>query len=226
MILVVEDELAISELIVNTLQLAGFESVAVDNVSQAYLLAHAQRPQLILLDWMLVGGSGIDLVCRLKKDIATSQIPIIMISAKGEEDNKVYALDMGADDYMTKPFSTRELISRVKAMLRRFGITEQPLVLGRLKVDPISRQAYIDDDVLYMSATEYRLLSFFIKNAGRTYTRSQILDGVWGSDVYIDDRTVDVHIRRLRKLLAPFDLHDVIQTVRGVGYRCAEVRHE
>ncbi len=221
-ILVVEDEPAISELIVGTLELADFEAAQAFDTSSAFLKIIDDKPDLILLDWMMPHGeSGIDLARRLKKDTATQDIPIIMLTAKGEEDNKVFGLDAGADDYITKPFSTRELISRVKAVLRRtHGIgTEQQMQAGNLTINTASQRVMAGDTEVQLSSTEYRLLCFFATHAERAYTRTQMLDAVWGSNVYIDERTVDVHIRRLRKLLKPHGAEQLIQTVRGTGYR-------
>lgn len=223
-ILVVEDEPAISELIVTTLEFADFDALQAYDVPSAHALVVDKHPDLILLDWMLPHGqSGIDLARRLKKDEATAHIPIIMLTAKGEEDNKVYGLDNGADDYITKPFSTRELISRIKAVLRRVGVSnDKMLEVGGLSIDTSSQRVMVGDSQITMSSTEYRLLHFFMSHAERVYTRSQLLDHVWGGNVYIDERTVDVHIRRLRKVLAPFGVDGLIQTVRGTGYRFSD----
>ncbi|OOR92892.1 phosphate regulon transcriptional regulatory protein PhoB [Moraxella caviae] len=223
-ILVVEDEPAISELIITTLEFADFEAVAAFDVPSAHAAVIDENPDLILLDWMLPNGqSGIDLARRLKKDDSTANIPIIMLTAKGEEDNKVYGLDAGADDYITKPFSTRELVSRIKAVLRRTGsINEKPVGAGKLTIEPASQRVMVGNQEITMSSTEYRLLYFFMTHIDRVYTRAQILDQVWGGNVYIDERTVDVHIRRLRKVLEPFGVSGFIQTVRGTGYRFSE----
>jgi two-component system phosphate regulon response regulator PhoB len=167
------------------------------------------------------GLSGIDLCRRLKKDEMLSEIPIIMLTAKGEEDNKVQGLDAGADDYITKPFSTRELVSRIKAVLRRSSALsgEKPIDVGGLSLDPASQRVSANNKAVDIGPTEYRLLAFFMSHPERAYTRTQLLDQVWGGNVYVEDRTIDVHIRRLRKVLEPFGFADYIQTVRGTGYR-------
>lgn len=221
-ILIVDDESAIREMVMMTLEMAGFESLQAENVSEAHQQVVDHRPALILLDWMLPGDkSGIDFCRMLKNDALLSEIPVIMLSAKGEEDNKVRGLDAGADDYMTKPFSTRELVSRIKAVLRRSQALsgERPVVSGKLSLDPKSQRVTAEGQVLDIGPTEYRLLAFFMSHAERAYTRAQLLDQVWGGNVYIEDRTVDVHIRRLRKVLQPHGCDTLIQTVRGTGYR-------
>ena len=180
-----------------------------------------RKPDLILLDWMLPGGtSGIELARRLKREELTSDIPIIMLTAKGEEDNKIQGLEVGADDYITKPFSPRELVARLKAVLRRAGPAdaESPIEIGGLLLDPISHRVTIDGTPAEMGPTEYRLLQFFMTHQERAYTRGQLLDQVWGGNVYVEERTVDVHIRRLRKALGEA-YENLVQTVRGTGYR-------
>ena len=221
-ILIVEDEPAIREMIVMTLEMAGFESLQAADVSEAHQQVVDHRPALILLDWMLPGDkSGIDFCRMLKNDVLLAEIPVIMLTAKSEEDSKVHGLDAGADDYMTKPFSTRELISRIKAVLRRSSALggDKPIEIGKLSLDPKGKRFMVDDKIIDMGPTEYRLLAFFMSHPERAYTRAQLLDQVWGGNVYIEDRTIDVHIRRLRKLLHPYDCHTLIQTVRGTGYR-------
>ena len=180
------------------------------------------RPALILLDWMLPGDkNGIDFCRMLKKDKLMSEIPVIMLTARSEEDNKVHGLDAGADDYITKPFSTRELVSRIKAVLRRSSAlsSDKPIDIGKLSLDPKGQRLTSDGKVIDIGPTEYRLLAFFMSHPERAYTRTQLLDQVWGGNVYIEDRTIDVHIRRLRKLLQPYGCDSLIQTVRGTGYR-------
>lgn len=221
-ILVVEDEPAIQEMIVTTLEMAGFHCLQAEDVPQAYQQVVDHRPDLLLLDWMLMGNqSGIDLCRLLKKDEMLFEIPIIMLTAKGEEDNKVQGLDAGADDYITKPFSTRELISRIKAVLRRSNALsgDKSIEHVGLRLDPISQRVTADGKPLDIGPTEYRLLAFFMSHPERAYTRTQLLDQVWGGNVYVEDRTIDVHIRRLRKVLDPYDYAEFIQTVRGTGYR-------
>lgn len=221
-ILIVEDEPAIREMVVMTLEMAGFDSLQAADVSEAHQQVVDHRPALILLDWMLPGDkSGIDFCRMLKNDELLAEIPVIMLTAKSEEDSKVHGLDAGADDYMTKPFSTRELISRIKAVLRRSSalIADKSIEVGKLSLDPKSQRVTAAGKTIEIGPTEYRLLAFFMSHPERAYTRTQLLDQVWGGNVYIEDRTIDVHIRRLRKLLKPHDCDTLIQTVRGTGYR-------
>lgn len=228
-ILVVEDEPAIQEMIVTTLEMAGFHYLQAEDVPQAYQQVVDHRPDLLLLDWMLMGNqSGIDLCRLLKKDEMLFETPIIMLTAKGEEDNKVQGLDAGADDYITKPFSTRELISRIKAVLRRSNALsgDKSIEHVGLRLDPISQRVTADGKPLDIGPTEYRLLAFFMSHPERAYTRTQLLDQVWGGNVYVEDRTIDVHIRRLRKVLDPYDYAEFIQTVRGTGYRFSTQTNE
>ena len=220
-ILVVEDEAPVRELLVSTLMMEGYE------VSEAADAEAAQRhlddglPALILLDWMLPGASGLEFTRRLKKDDLLSEIPIIMLTARGEEEYKVSGLEAGVDDYVTKPFSTRELLARIKAVLRRTGAEggEVLEVTGGLSMDLGRHCVNARGDSVHMGPTEFRLLHFFITHPERVYSRNQLLDRVWGRDAYIEERTVDVHIRRLRKALEPSGHDALIQTVRGVGYR-------
>ncbi len=221
-ILIVEDEPAIREMVVMTLEMAGFDSLQAADVSEAHQQVVDHRPALILLDWMLPGDkSGIDFCRMLKNDELLAEIPVIMLTAKSEEDSKVHGLDAGADDYMTKPFSTRELISRIKAVLRRSSVlsADKSIEVGKLSLDPKSQRVTAAGKTIEIGPTEYRLLAFFMSHPDRAYTRTQLLDQVWGGNVYIEDRTIDVHIRRLRKLLKPHDCDTLIQTVRGTGYR-------
>ena len=221
-ILIVDDEPAIREMVMMTLEMAGFESLQAADISEAHQQVVDHRPALILLDWMLPGDkSGVDFCRMLKNDEMLAEIPVIMLTAKSEEDSKVHGLDAGADDYMTKPFSTRELISRIKAVLRRSSAlsSDRPIEIGALSLNPKSQRVTANDQVIDLGPTEYRLLAFFMSHPERAYTRPQLLDQVWGGNVYIEDRTIDVHIRRLRKLLKPFGCHTSIQTVRGTGYR-------
>lgn len=220
-ILIVDDEAAIREMIAIALDLAGFDCIEAEDALQAHQKIVDERPGLVLLDWMLPGVSGIELARRLKRDESTQEIPIIMLTAKGEEDNKIQGLEVGADDYITKPFSTRELISRIKAVLRRTShrSAEKAIEVDGLKLDPVSHRITAFDSPVDMGPTEYRLLEFFMSHPERAYTRSQMLDQVWGGNVYVEDRTIDVHIRRLRKALEPHGFDRFIQTVRGTGYR-------
>lgn len=221
-ILIVDDEASIRDMIQTALDMADFNSQQAADAKQAYQMIVDQRPCLILLDWMLPGGvSGVDLCRRLKRDETLNETPIIMLTARSEEDNKVQGLDAGADDYMTKPFSTRELVSRIKAVLRRSNAlsNEKMVQAQRLMLDPVSQRLSYDDKLIDIGPTEYRLLAFFMTHPERAYTRAQLLDQVWGGNVYIEDRTIDVHIRRLRRVLEPYGVDCFVQTVRGTGYR-------
>ncbi len=222
LVLIVDDEMPIREMIHTALDLAGYTCLEAENARDAHHIIVDQRPALVLLDWMMPGGiSGIELCRRLKRDETLSEIPVIMLTARGEEDNKVQGLDAGADDYMTKPFSTRELVSRIKAVLRRSSALsgERPIEAEGLVLDPVSQRVSTGEHIVEMGPTEYRLLAFFMTHPERAYTRTQMLDQVWGGSVYVEDRTIDVHIRRLRKVLEPFGFDGFIQTVRGTGYR-------
>lgn len=221
-ILIVDDEAPIREMIQTALDLAGYNSQQAGDTTQAYQMITDKRPCLILLDWMMPNGSsGVDFCRRIKRDDLMTEIPVIMLTARSEEDNKVQGLDAGADDYMTKPFSTRELISRIKAVLRRSNaLSNEKLVQAeQLMLDPVSQRLSYADQLIDIGPTEYRLLAFFMTHAERAYTRAQLLDQVWGGNVYIEDRTIDVHIRRLRRVLEPFGVDRFVQTVRGTGYR-------
>lgn len=219
-ILIVDDEAAIREMISMALEVAGYRWQEAENASLAHTKIVDERPDLVLLDWMMPGVSGLELARRLKRDESTREIPLIMLTAKSDEDNKIQGLDAGADDYITKPFSTRELISRVNAVLRRTqGDRGKALKLEGLVIDPVSHRISADDQPVDMGPTEYRLLEFFMTHQDRAYSRAQLLDQVWGGNVYVEDRTVDVHIRRLRKALEPHRYDHLIQTVRGTGYR-------
>ena len=220
-ILIIDDEPAIRGMIRDSLELAGYTCSEAEEGISGHSRVIDTRPDLILLDWMLPGINGIELARRLKRDETSAEIPIIMLTAKSEEDNKITGLDAGADDYITKPFSTRELISRIKAVLRRFGTGEsqQALNLDKLSLDPASHRVTVSQENVEIGPTEYRLLKFFMTHQERAYSRGQLLDHVWGGNVYVEDRTVDVHIRRLRKALAPHQCDQYVQTVRGIGYR-------
>ncbi|WP_257293900.1 phosphate regulon transcriptional regulator PhoB [Endozoicomonas sp. YOMI1] len=219
-ILIVDDEAPIREMVAMALEMAGYQCLEAADAKQAHSLVVDNRPNLILLDWMLPDISGIELARRLKRDQLTAEIPIIMLTAKGEEDHKIQGLETGADDYITKPFSPRELAARLKAVLRRTqGMDEQSaIVVKGLELDPVSHRVSIDGNPAEMGPTEYRLLQFFLTHQERAYSRGQLLDQVWGSNVYVEERTVDVHIRRLRKALGN-GYENYIQTVRGTGYR-------
>ncbi|MDI5935096.1 phosphate regulon transcriptional regulator PhoB [Halomonas sp. M4R5S39] len=219
-VLIVDDEAPIREMIAVALEMADYRVLEADNAQAAHAMVVDHQPDLLLLDWMMPGTSGIELARRLKREEATAELPIIMLTAKGEEDNKIQGLEAGADDYITKPFSPRELVARLKAVLRRStprGV-EDPVEVDGLLLDPVSHRVSSAGRALEMGPTEYRLLQFFMTHQERAYTRSQLLDQVWGGNVYVEERTVDVHIRRLRKALGDAHQH-LIQTVRGTGYR-------
>jgi len=220
-ILIVDDEAAIREMISIALDLAGFDTIEAEDAIAAHHKIVDERPSLILLDWMLPGMTGIELCRRIKRDENLSEIPVIMLTARGDEDHKIQGLDSGADDYITKPFSTRELVSRIKAVLRRASALsgEKVIEAEGLKLDPVSHRVTANETPIDMGPTEYRLLAFFMSHQERAYSRTQMLDQVWGGNVYVEDRTIDVHIRRLRKALEPYGYDRFIQTVRGTGYR-------
>ena len=222
-ILIVDDEAAIREMIRVGLELAGYECLEASNAQDAHGIIMDQRPDLVLLDWMMPVTSGLELLRRLRRDELTRDLLVIMLTAKDDEDNRVQGLDVGADDYITKPFSSRELMARIKAIMRRSTSREQEesIEVGGLKLDPASHRVFVDTQPLDMGPTEFKLLKFFMTHQERAYSRGQLLDQVWGSNVYVEERTVDVHIRRLRKALQT-DQRDcglLIQTVRGTGYR-------
>jgi len=220
-ILIVEDEPAIRDLIAFAVSREGMEAVpAADVRTAAARLAH-RTPDLILLDWMLPGLSGLEYARRLRSDEATAGIPIIMLTARGDESDRIDAFDAGVDDYVAKPFSGRELVARIRAVLRRVeGDAEQSRVeFGALRIDGAAHRVYARGVPVTIGPTEYRLLHFFMTHAERVYTRSQLLDRLWGNHVEIEERTVDVHIRRLRRTLEPHALDFMVQTVRGTGYR-------
>ncbi|MCG5514625.1 MULTISPECIES: phosphate regulon transcriptional regulator PhoB [unclassified Ectothiorhodospira] len=223
-ILVVEDEPAIREMVGFALTRAGFQMDEAGDAHEAHARLAERVPDLIVVDWMLPGASGIDLARRLKREDYTREVPIIMLTARGEEDDKVGALDAGIDDYITKPFSPRELVARIKAVLRRSLPEEQakPLSVDGLTLDPASHRVMANDKPLEIGPTEFRLLHFFMTHPERVYSRSQLLDRVWGRNTYVEERTVDVHILRLRKALSPHGCDRYVQTVRGAGYRFSQ----
>ena len=222
-ILVVEDEPAIQELISVNLTFAGHKVLRAFDAEQAQTLIRAELPDLILLDWMLPGASGITFARSLRSDDRTRQIPLIMLTAKGAEHDKVEGLEAGADDYITKPFSPKELIARIKAVLRRRApqLTDDVVQIGSLSLDPATRRVAGGSRSLSIGPTEFRLLHFFMTHSERVFSRAQLLDQVWGDHVFVEERTVDVHIRRLRKALEPSGHDTHIETVRGAGYRFA-----
>jgi two-component system phosphate regulon response regulator PhoB len=220
-VLIVEDEDAIREMLVLVLQQAEFSVVAAADAKDAQQLLQDNTPDLILLDWMLPGLSGVDWARRLKKDENFRDIPIILVTARGEEEDKIRGLEIGADDYVTKPFSPRELTARIKAVLRRTVKINDlaQIALGDLLLDIDQHRLSIGGKLLEVSPTEFRLMQFFMTHPDKVFSRTQLLDQVWGRSVYIEERTVDVHIRRLRKLLAEYGQEELVQTVRGFGYR-------
>ncbi|MBL8516173.1 MAG: phosphate regulon transcriptional regulator PhoB [Betaproteobacteria bacterium] len=223
-ILVVEDEPAIHELISLNLEMAGYRVIGADSAEQASTLIQNELPDLALLDWMLPGASGVDLARKLRNETRTKELPIIMLTARGEEEDKLRGLETGADDYITKPFSVRELEARIKAVLRRRApeMTADPIEYHGLRLDPGTHRVTGHSKGLQMGPTEFRLLHFFLTHLERVYTRTQLLDFVWGDHVFIEERTVDVHIRRLRSALEPSGHDKLVQTVRGSGYRFAK----
>ena len=225
-ILIVDDEASIRDMVGITLDLAGYNSISAGNAHEAHISVIDNKPDLVLLDWMLPGGSGIELARRLRRDEVTTDIPIIMLTAKASEDNKVQGLMEGVDDYVTKPFSPRELVARIKTVLRRINGKQKDTVLKvfDLMLDPTSHRVSIEEQAIEMGPTEFRLLKFFMLNQEKVFSRDHIQDSVWGGNVYLDERTIDVHIRRLRKALSSventtIDYDKLIQTVRGAGYR-------
>lgn len=220
-ILVVDDETSIREMLVISLESAGYNVLQAENAKTAHSLVLDKHPDLILLDWMMPVTTGLELLRRLKRDEMTDHIPVIMLTAKAEESSKISGLDSGADDYIAKPFSPRELLSRVKAILRRVSreALKDTIVVGDLEFDPLEHRISIAGNLINLAPTEFRLLQFFLTHQERVYSRDQILDYVWGKNVYLDERTVDVHIRRLRKAISVAGHDEYVQTVRGAGYR-------
>lgn len=220
-ILVVEDEPAIQELISYGLRQAGHETFCAGNAEQAMKIVNDVLPDLVLLDWMLPGMSGIEFAKMLRQVPRTKNIPIIMLTARTEEGDKVSGLEVGADDYITKPFSPRELVARIKAVLRRRSpeAADDIVEIRGLKLDPVTHRVTVSEHEVILGPTEFRLLYFLMTHPERVHSRSQLLDGVWGDHVFVEDRTVDVHIRRLRKILEPVGKDGLVQTVRGSGYR-------
>jgi len=220
-ILVVDDEPAILDMVDFALKRSGFRlQLAIDSMEAMNAISEC-KPDLILLDWMLPDISGIDLARRLKRDDLSKSIPIIMLTARAEEGDKLRGFEIGVDDYVTKPFSTRELIARINAVLRRVEPQDEDSILSvqGLELDPATHRVGYGGDSVNLGPTEFRLLHFFMTHPERVYSREQLLDRVWGQNVYIEERTVDVHIRRLRKELSSYGCDKLIQTVRGAGYR-------
>ena len=219
-ILIVEDEAPVRQMIAFNLNRAGFSIDEAGDVATARSKIADSRPDLVLIDWMLPDSSGLELTRALKRDEGSKDIAIIMLTARAEEQSKILGLDSGADDYVTKPFSARELLARINAVLRRAGLeTDEPITVGILQVRPDEHRVYAGDKELSVGPTEYKLLKFFMLNPERVYSREQILDAVWGRNVYLEERTVDVHVQRLRKVLSDYAADSYVQTVRGAGYR-------
>jgi two-component system phosphate regulon response regulator PhoB len=219
-ILIVEDEPAILELIAVNLEHAGFETLRASNAEEANRLLLEALPDLVLLDWMLPGQTGLALARRLRGDARTRELPLIFLSARAAEPDKVAGLDAGADDYITKPFSTKELVARIRAVLRRRKPQhgDAPVEIAGLRLDPAACRVSGNGQTLSLGPTEFRLLHYLMTHSNRVYSRTQLLDEVWGDHVFIEERTVDVHIRRLRQALAPSGHDALIETVRGSGY--------
>lgn len=220
-ILIVEDEPAIQQLIAIAIAQAGYKPVCVDNAESAMASVNAALPDLVLLDWMLPQMSGIDFARHLRRHARTQKLPIIMLTARADESDKVSGLEVGADDYVTKPFSPRELVARIKAVLRRRApeVLDEAIEVAGLLFDPANHRVMAGDDEVILGPTEFRLLHFLMTHVGRVYSRAQLLDRVWGDHVFVEERTVDVHIRRLRKALETVNKEGLIKTVRGAGYR-------
>jgi len=219
-ILIIEDEAEIREMLRFSLERADYQVLEAETAEIALEKLQGRLPDLLLVDWMLPGISGIELVRRLRKDEVTAALPAIMLTARGEETDKLKGFDSGVDDFLSKPFSPKELLARIKAILRRSGSQDSEiLTAGVISMDLGQHQLTISGQPVDIGPTEYRLLEFFLKKKNRVYSREQLLDRVWGRNVYVEERTVDVHILRLRKLLIPYECDKWIQTVRGAGYR-------
>jgi two-component system phosphate regulon response regulator PhoB len=220
-ILIVEDEKPIRDMIAFGLRRAGFTVSEAEDCSEARSRIADSRPDLLLVDWMLPDQSGLELTRSIKRNKDTQDLPVILLTARADEQDKVAGLEGGADDYVTKPFSPRELLARIQAVLRRASPTAagEAIEAGALRLDPVSHRVIAGEQTVSLGPTEYRLLQFFMEHPERVYARSQLLDRIWGGNVYVEERTVDVHIRRLRKALEPFDCDSLVQTVRGSGYR-------
>lgn len=220
-VLIVDDETSIREMLKIALEMAGFRCLEAKNAYEAQVIIADFTPDLVLLDWMMPEVTGVELLRRWRRKAETKNIPVIMLTAKAEEENLIRGLDAGADDYICKPFSPRELVARIKTIMRRVDTDggEAPVVVGEMLMNPVARSVSISGVPVTLGPTEYKLLEFFLSNQNRAYTRDQLLNNVWGSNVYIDERTIDVHIRRLRKALAQQGYDKCVQTVRGFGYR-------
>ncbi|HYW93530.1 MAG TPA: phosphate regulon transcriptional regulator PhoB [Gammaproteobacteria bacterium] len=220
-VLVVDDEESIRQMIAFGLEREGYRVVGAADAQEARIAIADDRPDLVLLDWMMPGVSGLELARSLRRDDGTRELPIIMLTARGEEADKVRGLDIGTDDYVTKPFSIRELVARIRAVMRRAtaGGAEEVIELGGIRLDAGAHRVTVDGRAVHLGPTEFRLLHFFMSHPERVYSRAQLLDRVWGPSIYVEERTVDVHIRRLRKALTEHAAERLVQTVRGTGYR-------
>ncbi|MBM4190399.1 MAG: phosphate regulon transcriptional regulator PhoB [Betaproteobacteria bacterium] len=220
-VLIVEDEPGIQEVLRFNLHQNGYDTWVASDAEQAWALLREGMPDALLVDWMLPGMNGIELTRKVRADRRLKDLPIIMLTARIEERDKILGLDSGADDYLSKPFSPRELLARLRAVLRRRVPqgTEAPVEIGLLRLDPVGHRVTGGEQLIELGPTEFRLLHFFMTHAERVYSRAQLLDHVWGDHVFVEERTVDVHIRRLRSALAPYGHDGLIQTVRGAGYR-------
>ncbi len=219
-VLIVEDEAPVRQMIAFNLSRAGFSVDEAEDVASARNRIADNRPDLVLVDWMLPDSTGLELTRALKRDDAYKDLAVIMLTARAEEQSKILGLDSGADDYVTKPFSARELLSRINAVLRRVSVEpDKPLCQGDIELRSEEHRVFVNDEQLELGPTEFKLLKFFMQHPERVYSREQILDAVWGQNVYIEERTVDVHVQRLRKALASSGVDQYIQTVRGTGYR-------
>ena len=220
-VLIVDDEAAIREMVSLALETAKFNVLEASDSQEGRAIIIDSQPDVVLLDWMMPGTTGLELLRRLRRDPLTEKIPVILLTAKTSEDSKITGLDSGADDFISKPFSPKELVSRIRAVIRRSTVTEpsEPIKVGEMLFDPESHRVSICDEPVEIGPTEYRMLQFFLTHQERVYSRDQILDHVWGANVYLDERTVDVHIRRLRKAISVAGHEKYVQTVRGAGYR-------
>jgi len=227
-ILIIEDEAAIRDMLKFTLTASDFDVSEAANADEGWKQALEGKPDIILLDWMMPGTSGVELAKRLRQNEQTVHTPIIMLTARGEEEAQVKGFESGADDYVIKPFSPRALVARIKANLRRQStdtLDSEEITAGKMRLDLQSHRFYAEGEEIKLGPTEFKLIQFFMTHANRVFTRTQLLDHVWGINVVVEERTVDVHIRRLRKLLEPSGVADYIQTIRGSGYRFAVVEN-
>ena len=219
-VMLIEDEADIREMLALAFQRSGIEVIEAENAERCLDLLEQKIPDALIIDWMLPGMSGVELVRRVRLDPLTADIPMLMLTARGEESDKLKSFEVGIDDYVTKPFSPKELIARLKALMRRAGSPEDgKLRAGDIELDCSAHRLLVSGTPIHIGPTEFRLLEWFMRHPDRAFERARLLDRVWGRNVYVEERTVDVHVLRLRKVLAPFGLDRVIQTVRGVGYR-------